>query len=171
MRLHLDELNAQIEALQAMPQNKPRNPACTVAHIHICIYMHISTLPCFRPIIIIARHLAAPHTKLHLLNSIHRVSIGISDGCYWLVDGTHQFANTPVPAPLEHAHKCTPCTCMCPELYFIKIICALCSEPKLPVWSHCKREFSHRPPSCQPDVWIYIAHPSNWIYLYWVCDI
>jgi len=52
-----------------------------------------------------------------------------------------QFADILVPGSLVHAHKCTPCTCM------------------FPVWSRCKREFSHPPPSCQQDVWICIALP------------
>ena len=40
-----------------------------------------------------------------------------------------------------------------------------------PVWSHCKKEFSHRPLSCQPDVWTYTAHPSNLNYVHAHCSI
>jgi len=42
----LDELNAQIEALQAMPQHKPRNPASLQIFLFQDLWcMHINALP------------------------------------------------------------------------------------------------------------------------------
>ena len=119
-----------------MPQHKPRNPACTVAHIctvlvcaskKIAQYVQACTIAhihCYAVFVSTHYHCldkisdrAAPNC----INRIYRKSKNIHlKMLFLLLTSTHQFADILVPGSLVHAHKCTPCTCMCPELSIIK---------------------------------------------------